>query len=668
MQHRKSSKTLIKHFFGTVALLGAMVLATNCATPTVEEILEYSEPVSTVKKGIFVNFSGEGGTPASQLFNLVYKVVPKLEFYPPYTNEADFLAAHELDSYDYENDPLKLGSNEAAGSTDANNTEFAGEFKLLEMDLVYALENIDALNIPDRTAQGFVFSKWQIKAVDSRLGSFFKVGDDVADPAAFTFALNRDSASGGGALPIKSNGAYITVKALYVIDEGMAQKIADLQDLINYFTMDSVNAAEYECEYDDEFLIGNGFASDDTPDIAAKRAELQEAIDRANMLQGGEFETVDVPVDAFTLDENGDPVLDENGAQIPVIETVSYIAYNVPEITEVLATLERMKADPLYYFPDMVPKSLIIPADEAMHSVTIASTGDYEIDLYGASGGHMWSRNDLTALGGKGGHVKGIVRLNKGDVLKFRVGAAGEGTADYDAANNQFMWNEVNRWKEKKGGYNGGGNGGAGASPQDLCGSGGGGATDVRYVGVYQKDVTNMQNAQGTLEQRILVAGGGGGAAQSAWIANVTWPGLRGGDAGKPGVRRGPNFSTEKTYTHDGKTVNKTASIIAKGSTYFYGLCDGEMQPGVNANGVGTKGVKGNYSEGGCEGRGGGGGGYFGGGAVTVNKGLADQDNTASGGGGSNYLDITRFTQTDKNINDLADYFGNGKASIRFVD
>lgn len=114
-------------------------------------------------------------------------------------------------------------------------------------------------------------------------------------------------------------------------------------------------------------------------------------------------------------------------------------------------------------------------------TVDITADGEYQFELYGASGGGNTTYNN--PVGGKGGYVKATVPLKKGDKVYIYVGGQGETvTRGIDQEQNYVA----------KGGYNGGGNGSGSA------GSGGGGASDIRLNGT-------------AIGDRILVAGGGGG-------------------------------------------------------------------------------------------------------------------------------------------------------------
>ena len=107
----------------------------------------------------------------------------------------------------------------------------------------------------------------------------------------------------------------------------------------------------------------------------------------------------------------------------------------------------------------------------------IPYTGNYKIESWGAEGGNRGG-----ALGGQGGYSKGIVKLNKGEVIAIYVGGAGTSA---------------------QAGFNGGAVSG---TPNVY----GGGASDVR-IGEY------------TLNDRIIVAGGGGS------VGAINKPGAAGG-------------------------------------------------------------------------------------------------------------------------------------------
>lgn len=117
-----------------------------------------------------------------------------------------------------------------------------------------------------------------------------------------------------------------------------------------------------------------------------------------------------------------------------------------------------------------------------VQTFTVPYTSDYTIELWGAEGG-------TSGYGGKGGYVKGTVKLQKGDVVKVYVGG--------------------------QTGWNGGGSGHGRDSDS------GGGATDIRVNGT-------------SLADRVAVAGGGGGWGGKNTTTGGAGGGLTGGN-GKSG-------------------------------------------------------------------------------------------------------------------------------------
>ena len=119
---------------------------------------------------------------------------------------------------------------------------------------------------------------------------------------------------------------------------------------------------------------------------------------------------------------------------------------------------------------------------------TVAYSGYYDLDVYGAQGGNS---------GGKGSRVRGTVYLNKGDVLTINTGGYGGNT------------NTINNTTDTTRGYNGGGKGYYY----------GGGASTVKNSGV-------------TL---IAAAGGGGGSAGTAGGNGTAAGGTSSGGSGTNG-------------------------------------------------------------------------------------------------------------------------------------
>jgi hypothetical protein len=367
--------------------------------------------------------------------------------------------------------------------------------------------------------------------------------------------------------------------------------------------------------------------------------------------------------------------------------------YNYPAIAEKYQAINAKKQDPLYALAiqsgDISPAIINLAYTGEVQSVTITASGTYEIDAYGASGGHIWSKNSNTATGGKGGHVTGTVNLSAGTVLKVRVGGEGSGTATFNgtsfAARTSYPDGE-SKSSAHAGGYNGGGTG-AGSASTAAGGSGGGGATDIRiYDGMYSAGVSNYPNgvdnsvAGGTyegLDRRIIVAAGGGGSAQAAGKSGImNWPGLPGGDAGQNGYING-NQPVSTTNPGDMYLFNDSSNI-------WYGLQQpyaGYTPPRTGNNsgalisvasgggattsgtvlGIGKNGAKGGSMD---EGTGGGGGGYYGGEAIQGNIGRGD---TSSGAGGSNFADSGTLKTVSSQVIGLNSVYGNGKVTVRYV-
>ncbi|GMO44908.1 MAG: hypothetical protein Ta2B_26010 [Termitinemataceae bacterium] len=602
----------------------------------------------TIEKGVYVNFSGEGGTPASQIFNLVYEEIPVITFHEHYADEAAFFAARGLTSYDYVADPDGYGALTTP------------DFTITGTNLLYTIDEIKKLSLPDLSSKGYKFINWAIKTVDTtRLGDILTVDTEVENPALFSFLIDKNR---GGKLATKTSGqSYITFKAQYIVDPKLGEKIGGLQGIVEE-TLAVGNTKD--STYEDEFLLGGGTLVDD-PSRMEKYGELQQAIGQANSLLEGKLETVETVLDMYEMDAEGnikDP-------PVPIKEISSYIAYDVPAIEAMRTKLAGFKANPDYHFVNFAPKSAVIPADKKMHSVTITEDGIYEIELYGGSGGHIWTASGNTTFGGKGGHVKGQVRLTAGSVLKFTVGTAGEGKAMYDPDRKIFIQIPDNPGEGgwgKAAGWPNGGKGGDGYNRGFVGAAGGGGSTNVYVLGTNaadrQKGDLSRDKVKPALTERIAVAGGGGGAAQVADIGGnyTTFASLRGGNAGERAIRRGDSATSNSNNQFLFTVVTQDKK------TWYYGVYyDGTL----NANGNGSNGTNVPQMNG-AEGRGGGGGGYAGG---ISPPGSGGYPNTGSGGGGTNYLNglfinpAPFVLNTEKNDNGIADYYGDGKATIKYV-
>jgi glycine rich protein len=219
------------------------------------------------------------------------------------------------------------------------------------------------------------------------------------------------------------------------------------------------------------------------------------------------------------------------------------------------------------------------------------------VDAAGASGGLQGA----AGTPGLGARVEAAIRVVPGETLEVRVGGQG-GTALGSSP--------------ARGGWNGGGDGGAASRRADgregRAGSGGGGATDVR-------------RGRGTLENRILVAGGGAGSGGAGIVGTY---GISGGEGGA--LSGGDGFAPLGT-------VNPTTG--GHGGTQIAGGGPGrDGSDGASTATGGSAGVGGNGASGGVNGGGGGGGGFFGGGGGgTEAQWTTTPLGAGQGGGGSSF-------------------------------
>lgn len=477
--------------------------------------------------------------------------------------------------------------------------------------------------------------------------------------------------------------------------------------------------------YNDEFLIGNGdFAGDaeNAEDIVKELTEsLQLLVEEAESLLQGELRTVTIEISEKNPDGSNKT------------EEMQFIVYNFGRMGEIANNIEAVRNDPRFDPNSFIPKTISLSYKEypttdpnniyqnetagagRVQSITVTKSGTYEIELWGASGGHTWGKNNLPGLGGKGGHIKGTVTLTEGQVLKFFVGGEGEGTATAQTKeqNGQVLFEKLvarypkdgnlqtsdtsnaNFKASNPGGWNGGGKGGYSANAYPGAGSGGG-ATDVRLLNVnnnngaysYDKDITGPGQTSGNapISLRIMVAGGGGGSAQIAEVPSQWWPGIRGGwadDICYSGSYRGAQATS--------KNNNQLyQSKYSDSVTYWYGITAGMKKTDTATEYDSTakssghedwSGFDGADATGGAaEGTGGGGGGYKGGAALINNSSGHSTTYTASGSGGTNWFDSVVVTpdadyQTpgakanneneDPRINHV---YGHGRARIRYVN
>lgn len=208
-----------------------------------------------------------------------------------------------------------------------------------------------------------------------------------------------------------------------------------------------------------------------------------------------------------------------------------------------------------------------------VQTFTAPVSGIYKLEVWGAQGGSSNSANDT---GGKGGYAAGQIELSKDDVLNVYVGGQG----NYPEFSNA--------------GWNGGGQGGQGST----LGSGGGGATDIRFKGA-------------ELSDRVIVAGGGGGSGS---YNNSTYKSVGGAGGGSYG-----SVGSSAAASYNGGAGSPTTG----GAVPSYNT---SITTAAGAGVLGNGGKGGVYSS--TYGAGGGGGGYFGG-AGGVRYG--------TGGGGSGF-------------------------------
>ncbi len=220
-----------------------------------------------------------------------------------------------------------------------------------------------------------------------------------------------------------------------------------------------------------------------------------------------------------------------------------------------------------------------------MQSVML-SPGKYELECWGAEGGATnggGAASGISKIAGKGGYSVGTITLTSRTTVYVYVG--GQGLSQAISA---------------PGGFNGGGNSGAGAVI--ACGSGGG-ASDIR-LGVDD------------LYARVIVAGGGGAAGfqECNGSSGVISGGHGGGTTGGTPI------------------AGSYAARIGQGGTQMAGGAGGAETYG-NGN-PGSFGLGGNGAASGTSANGaGGGGGWYGGGAGANGSNCA-----AGGGGGSGYV------------------------------
>ena len=176
-----------------------------------------------------------------------------------------------------------------------------------------------------------------------------------------------------------------------------------------------------------------------------------------------------------------------------------------------------MKSISLLFSLSFINAQIALPTFQAVHkphtavavaesdSQTFSYTGSQQtftvpsgvtsitIEMWGAQGGSggYYSNSSYCSTGGKGGYSTGNLSVTPGSSVYVYVGGQGEGFATCNT--------KMQSLPQNSGGWNGGGNSYGGTYP----GTGGGGASDIRYGGT-------------SISDRKIVAGGGGGGVSKS--------------------------------------------------------------------------------------------------------------------------------------------------------
>jgi hypothetical protein len=244
-------------------------------------------------------------------------------------------------------------------------------------------------------------------------------------------------------------------------------------------------------------------------------------------------------------------------------------------------------------------QTFVVPA--GVTSLTVTATG--------AAGGLGQTFYRGTIPGGNGGVVTAPLTVAPASTLFVEVGGGD--------------------------GFNGGGSGSQWF--QRYTGNGGG-ASDVRTV---------SRTDAGTLDSRLLVAGGGGGAGGEGLTLGFTSTTPNGGVGGSAGAQ-GASGESQGTYGGAAGGQPGTASaggagapgVVRSGTSGGQGVGGNGAQYGAGAGQVNGNG--GDYGGGG----GGGGGGWFGGGGGGGGTGYVASSGGGGGGGGSSYVPTGGTTST----------------------
>ncbi|MCW3109628.1 MAG: hypothetical protein JWQ09_4134, partial [Segetibacter sp.] len=214
-------------------------------------------------------------------------------------------------------------------------------------------------------------------------------------------------------------------------------------------------------------------------------------------------------------------------------------------------------------------------SDTQQSFIVPAGVTSINVDITGASGGHIYSNGSTYGQPGLGGQVKATIQVEPGQILYINVGGAGkDGSATALGA----------------GGFNGGADGGTITDNTVItyATGGGGGASDIRTSGT-------------SLTDRIIVAGGGG-------ATGIIEAGGNGGDLKGQDGAGGTSPANGGTSTQGGSAGNY--------ANYYYG---GNGNFGFG--GAGAAEAAG----------GGGGGGFYGGGGGALGSGAGGSSYTYPG-------------------------------------
>ncbi len=329
-----------------------------------------------------------------------------------------------------------------------------------------------------------------------------------------------------------------------------------------------------------ENIIGN------TENGYARITLLHDIEDHAILYVFGEEQTI----------QTGD-TFEEPGYDLVLGTTLSEAKYHVVVNDDVPSSLWKLRTITYLLYDDknqvvdtktrkvLSVKDIVYDYTGDYETFTVPYDGVYQIELWGASGGIY---DPKTTHLGRGGYTRGTISLKKGNILYVYVGEKGKDRREIS--------------------FNGGGYGGYGGNEQ-MAGTSGGGATDIRLIS------GNWNNIEG-LKSRIMVAGGGGGVTCIEYntAGGGSYAGGLIGDNG--GYYSGHSYSNQ-----EGKGGSQILGG-AKGNNIYGGT--GTAYTG----GFGIGGNNDTTSHG--YGAGGGGGGYYGGGA----GGSTQSGGTGQGGGG----------------------------------